>query len=59
MNQEDYEKQQEMEKLLENDRNQRINQVEQLQNQNILEQERLNNEKLRYQEELLREQNTL
>ncbi|MBE6164286.1 MAG: PASTA domain-containing protein [Streptococcus gallolyticus] len=59
MNQEDYEKQQEMEKLLENDRNQRINQVKQLQNQNILEQERLNNEKLRYQEELLREQNTL
>ena len=59
MNQEDYEKKQEMEKLLENDRNQRINQVEQLQNQNILEQERLNNEKLRYQEELLLEQNTL
>lgn len=59
MNQEDYEKQQEMEKLLENDRNQRINQVEQLQSQNILEQERLNNEKLRYQGELLREQNTL
>ena len=59
MSQEDYEKQQEMEKLLENDRNQRINQVEQLQNQNILEQERLNKENLRHQEELIREQNTI